>query len=125
MAARRTMSQIGHSTEMPAIHKQNHALTAQAEHLSLLAKERSPSPDSADTSNTSERLRQIATKATFWIEAQFGKRLCSLIDKILRIGSPAVDQKGFHALDRLLGHLVRLGISEAHQAETLLRTLKT
>jgi hypothetical protein len=59
MTARRTTTrQTGHSTKMPAIHKQNHALTPYAEHLWLLAKNRSPSPSLVPA----QRIPQIPLK---------------------------------------------------------------
>ena len=59
----------------------------------------------------------------FWIEYQFGKRLCALFSRILTTGDFALERNLFPAIDRLLGHLVKLGLFEAHQTETLLRTL--
>ena len=62
------------------------------------------------------------SEVRFWIEYQFGKRICTLIETILKVGMPASGQARHDLLDRLLGHLVRLGIPEARRAEDLLRT---
>ena len=58
----------------------------------------------------------------FWIEYQFGKRICTLIETILKVGIPTSGQTRLDLLDRLLGHMVRLGIPEARRAEDVLRT---
>lgn len=57
----------------------------------------------------------------FWIEYQFGQRLCKSVETIMRQAEPQSLKTDLEPLDRLLGHLVRLGISEAHRAEEALR----
>jgi len=57
----------------------------------------------------------------FWIEFQFGKRISSLFETILITGVRNSSPADTEALDRLLGHLVKLGIPEALRAEDLLR----
>jgi hypothetical protein len=57
----------------------------------------------------------------FWSEYQFGKRLCNLLQGILSHSRPQSSPAELQALDRLLGHLVRLGLPEAHRAEESLR----
>jgi len=58
----------------------------------------------------------------FWIEYQFGKRLCTSVETILNQAKPQSVQADLKALDRLLAHLVRLGIPETHRAEDVLRS---
>jgi hypothetical protein len=60
----------------------------------------------------------------FWIEYQFGKRLCTSVETILSQAKPQSAQADLEALDRLLGHLVRLGIPEAHRTEDVLRSYR-
>jgi hypothetical protein len=61
-------SHIDPSTNVTAIREQNQILSLQAENLSLRANGQLPfpvvHPESADTPNTSQTLRQIAIKAT-------------------------------------------------------------
>jgi hypothetical protein len=58
----------------------------------------------------------------FWIEFQFGKRISSLFETILITRVRNLNPADTEALDRLLGHFVKLGIPEALRAEDLLRT---
>jgi hypothetical protein len=58
----------------------------------------------------------------FWIEYQFGKRLCASVGSILSQAKPESSQADLEALDRLLSHLVRLGIPDARRAEYILRS---
>jgi hypothetical protein len=53
----------------------------------------------------------------FWIEFQFGKRISSLFETILTAGVQDSGETDIEALDRLLGHLVKLGIPDALRAE--------
>jgi len=59
----------------------------------------------------------------FWIEFHFGKRISSLFETILITGVRNLSPADIEALDRLLGHLVKLGIPEALRAEDLLRDI--
>ena len=57
----------------------------------------------------------------FWGEFQFGKRISSLFETILITRVRNLSPADTEALDRLLVHLVKLGIPEALRAEDLLR----
>lgn len=59
----------------------------------------------------------------FWIEFQFGRRISSLFETILITGVRNLSPADTEPLDRLLGHLVKLGIPEALRAEDLLRDI--
>jgi|SRR5882757_3867685 len=74
---------------MTALRKQNQILNPQAGHLSLRAKGRLPfpvvRPESADTPNNSETLRQIAIKATA-AGGSSAYRAVETLSRIPRIG---------------------------------------
>ena len=68
-----------------------------------------------------EWLETYGDDVQFWIEYRFGKRLCLLVEAIWRASEPGLSKGHLAALDRVLGHLVKLGVSEAQQVENLLR----
>ena len=74
------------------------------------------------TSLGSAWIETYQNSVQFWTEYQFGKRLCTLVETILSEAEPQSAKADFEALDRLLGHLVRLGIAEARRAEDVLRS---
>ena len=68
-----------------------------------------------------EWLETYGDDVQFWIEYRFGKRLCLLVEGIVREGEPGLSEGHLATLDPVLSHLVKLGVSEAHQVEKLLR----
>ena len=59
----------------------------------------------------------------FWVEHGVGRRLCSIIETIMRLDPKvfARNQAGRLEIESLLGSLIRLGVSEAHQLEEGIR----
>jgi len=60
----------------------------------------------------------------FWVEHGVGCRLCSIIETIMRLDPKvfAGNQAGRLEIESLLGSLIRLGVSEAHQLEEGIRS---
>jgi hypothetical protein len=61
---------------------------------------------------------------SFWMDSDIGRRLCSVIDAIVRLDTTAcdADQSLRGEIDSLLAALVRLGVSDAHHLEEALRS---
>jgi hypothetical protein len=62
----------------------------------------------------------------FWIGHAIGRRICALIEAILRLDPTlfSSSQPVRREIDEFLGRLVRLGVSEAHRLEEALRPIQ-
>jgi hypothetical protein len=66
-------------------------------------------------------LERFPDSNRFWIEMSFGGRVCSVLITIFQASPGAYESEQIRLrIDKLLGHLVGLGVGQAHELEELL-----